>query len=94
MLQQGRPDNYVVGTGETPIQCASFVSLHSTMSDWITINMLLKIRCIIVQQKWMNWFLIEKAASVLGWEPTLNFRQLVQMMVDADMERLKPLVHH
>ena len=30
-----------------------------------------------------------KARSVLGWEPTVDFRGLVHMMVDADIERVK-----
>ena len=30
-----------------------------------------------------------KARAKLGWEPTVNFRQLVEMMVDADLERLR-----
>ena len=29
-----------------------------------------------------------KAKRVLGWEPKVQFKQLVEMMVDADMERL------
>jgi GDPmannose 4,6-dehydratase len=29
-----------------------------------------------------------KAKAVLGWEPKVNFKQLVEMMVDADVERL------
>jgi GDPmannose 4,6-dehydratase len=29
-----------------------------------------------------------KARSELGWEPRHSFRELVQMMVDADLERL------
>ncbi|MCC7125624.1 MAG: GDP-mannose 4,6-dehydratase, partial [Acidobacteria bacterium] len=29
-----------------------------------------------------------KAKKVLGWEPTVDFKGLVQMMVDADIERL------
>src|SRR6187401_3641574 len=29
-----------------------------------------------------------KAKNVLGWEPKVNFKQLVEMMVDADVERL------
>jgi len=31
-----------------------------------------------------------KARKVLGWEPTVSFEELVVMMVDADMELLKP----
>jgi GDPmannose 4,6-dehydratase len=30
-----------------------------------------------------------KARRELGWEPTVDFEQLIRMMVDADMERLK-----
>ena len=29
-----------------------------------------------------------KARSKLGWEPEVNFKDLVRMMVDADLERL------
>ena len=28
----------------------------------------------------------EKARADLGWAPTVNFKQLVEMMVDADLE--------
>jgi GDPmannose 4,6-dehydratase len=30
-----------------------------------------------------------KAGQVLGWEPSMTFRELVQTMVDADLEALK-----
>ena len=30
-----------------------------------------------------------KARNVLGWKPKVSFEQLVHMMVDADVERLK-----
>jgi GDPmannose 4,6-dehydratase len=29
-----------------------------------------------------------KARSLLGWKPSVNFKTLVRMMVDADRERL------
>lgn len=38
-----------------------------------------------------------KAKEVLGWQPKVNFKQLVKMMVDADLEkanREKVLVEH
>ena len=31
-----------------------------------------------------------KARRVLGWTPTVNFEQLIAMMVDADIARLAP----
>jgi GDPmannose 4,6-dehydratase len=30
-----------------------------------------------------------KARQVLGWEPKVSFTELVRMMAEADMERLK-----
>jgi GDPmannose 4,6-dehydratase len=30
-----------------------------------------------------------KARTKLGWEPTVTFEQLIQMMIDADLELLK-----
>jgi GDPmannose 4,6-dehydratase len=30
-----------------------------------------------------------KAVKALGWKPDINFKQLVAMMVDADLERLQ-----
>ena len=30
-----------------------------------------------------------KAGEKLGWEPSVDFRQLVRIMVDADMETLR-----
>ena len=30
-----------------------------------------------------------KARTKLGWEPTVSFPELVQMMVDADLKMLK-----
>ena len=30
-----------------------------------------------------------KARERLGWKPTVTFRELVHMMVDADLKRLK-----
>ena len=33
-----------------------------------------------------------KAKRKLGWEPTVRFNQLVELMVDADLERLKATV--
>jgi GDPmannose 4,6-dehydratase len=30
-----------------------------------------------------------RAAAVLGWRPTTSFEELVRMMVDADLHRLR-----
>jgi GDPmannose 4,6-dehydratase len=34
-----------------------------------------------------------KARRVLGWEPTVGFEQLVAMMVDADLQEARTLIH-
>ena len=94
MLQQGRPDNYVVGTGEThSVREFCELAFNHVGLDYNqhVVQDPLYYRPAEVDELVSD---PRKAASVLGWEPTLNFRQLVQMMVDADMERLKPLVHH
>jgi len=31
----------------------------------------------------------EKARAVLGWEPTVTFEQMIEMMVKADYDQLK-----
>lgn len=31
-----------------------------------------------------------KAKNILGWEPTLNFEQLIQLMVNSDLNLYKP----
>ena len=31
-----------------------------------------------------------KARERLGWEPSLDFRGLVRLLVDADLQRLRP----
>jgi GDPmannose 4,6-dehydratase len=32
-----------------------------------------------------------KAKRVLGWKPEVSFEELVEMMVQADIKRLRPL---
>jgi GDPmannose 4,6-dehydratase len=37
-----------------------------------------------------RWTILEgQAKEVLGWEPKVNFKQLVAMMVEGDLERAK-----
>ena len=89
MLQQENPDDYVVATGETH-SVREFVEeafSHLEM-DW---------RDHVVQdQKFYRPAEVDllvgdpsKAGRVLGWEPTVDFRALVRMMVEHDLEALK-----
>lgn len=88
MLQQDKPDSYVIGMGET----------HS-VREFCEIafgHVGLDYREFVVQDERFYRpaevdLLISdpsKARNVLGWEPAANFKELVTMMVDADMERL------
>ena len=39
--------------------------------------------------RWTCWSATRrKARDELGWEPTVDFEELVRMMVDADLERV------
>ena len=91
MLQQEKPDNYVVGTGEThSVREFCELAFNHVGLDYN--------QYVVQDQMFYRPAEVDelvsdprKAGRVLGWEPTVNFRQLVCMMVDADMERLKPL---
>jgi len=94
MLQQEKPDNYVVGTGETH-SVREFCELafgHVGLDyNQYVVQDQLYYRPAEVDELVSD---PKKAGHVLGWEPTVNFKQLVYMMVDADLERLKPLTQN
>src|SRR6266498_5789125 len=88
MLQQDRPDNYVVGMGETHSVrefCElAFGHVGLDYNDYV-----------MQDEKFYRPAEVDllisdpsKARSVLGWEPAVSFKELVTMMVDADVERL------
>jgi len=89
MLQQDEPDNFVIGMGETHT-VREFCEIAFGHVD-------LDYKEFVVQDK--NFYrpaevdlLISdpaKARTVLGWEPAVSFNELVTMMVDSDLERLK-----
>ncbi|HSM71628.1 MAG TPA: GDP-mannose 4,6-dehydratase [Anaerolineales bacterium] len=89
MLQQEKPDSYVIGMGETH-SVREFCEIAFGHVD-------LDYKDFVVQDERFYRpaevdLLISdpaKARSELGWEPAVDFRELVTMMVDADMERLK-----
>jgi GDPmannose 4,6-dehydratase len=88
MLQQDKPDSFVIGMGET----------HS-VREFCEVafgHVGLDFKEFVVQDERFYRpaevdLLISdpsKARSVLGWEPAVSFSELVIMMVDADMKRL------
>ena len=87
MLQQPQPDDYVVGTGENhSIRELVEISFHvAGIDDWekrVVIDSDLfrpaEVTPLVADAS--------KAHSVLGWRPTVDFRGLVTMMVEADLD--------
>ncbi|MEI7814784.1 MAG: GDP-mannose 4,6-dehydratase [Coriobacteriia bacterium] len=88
MLQQDTPDDYVAATGETHTVrefCEiAFSRVGLDFNDHVVIDPR------FVRPAEVELLLGDpsKAKRVLGWEPKVSFQGLVEMMVDADMERL------
>jgi GDPmannose 4,6-dehydratase len=89
MLQQERPEDFVVGTGETH----SVRELCELAFGYVGLDY----RDYVVQDERfyrpaeVDLLIADpsKARARLGWEPTVSFPELVRMMVDADLERWK-----
>jgi GDPmannose 4,6-dehydratase len=86
MLQQDKPDDYVIATGVTH-------SIRDFLDE--------AFNCIGIND-WSNFVIVdpefyrpaevdhllgvaEKAKNMLGWEPKINFKQLVNKMVESDI---------
>ncbi len=89
MLQHDKPDDYVLATGEThSVRELCQVAFDRAGLDWE--------KHVVVDPKFYRPAEVDlligdpaKAGRILGWEPKVTFRGLVEMMVDADMEALK-----
>ncbi len=89
MLQQPKPEDFVVGTGEAhsvkELVESAFSHVGLNWKDFVKKD-----------ERFMRPADVDvlvadasKARKALGWKPKVNFKQLVAMMVDADTERLK-----
>jgi GDPmannose 4,6-dehydratase len=88
MLQHPKPDDYVIATGEThsvkefikeafgyiKLDWKKYVEIDKRYFRPLEVN-ILQGNC-------------SKAKKVLGWKPKTSFKQLVRIMVDADIELL------
>jgi len=92
MLQQETADDYVIATGKShsirDLLDVAFARVG--IEDW---TMLVK-----QDKRFMRPAEIEeligdtaKARQILGWEPTVGFEALVQMMVDNDLQEQRAL---
>ncbi len=89
MLQQDRPHDLVIGTGETH-SVREFVELAFACGDmdWK--------EHVVIDPRYLRPAEVDclladasKARALLGWEPAVTFRELVKIMVDADIAELK-----
>lgn len=88
MLQQDKPDSFVVGMGEThSVREFCEIAFGHVGLDYKEF--------VIQDERFYRPAEVDllisdpsKARSVLGWEPAVTFKELVTMMVDGDMERL------
>jgi len=89
MLQQDKPDDYVLATGETySVEELCQVAFDHAGLDWH--------KYIVIDPKFMRPAEVDllignpsKAGRQLGWEPKVGFKELIQMMVDADLQDLQ-----
>lgn len=88
MLQQKKPDDYVIATGVTH-SVREFVDLAFSQLrlDWrkyvvIDKNLFRPAETNILKGNY------SKARKVLGWKPKVKFEALVKMMIDAETERI------
>jgi len=87
MLQQERPDDFVIATGETH-SVAEFLELafqHAGIENW---RDYVHTDPAVLRPAEVDLLVgdASKAKRVLGWQPTVSFAQLVKIMVDADLE--------
>lgn len=90
MLQQKRPDDYVIATGQTH-SIKEFLEKafkYAGLGDWK--------KYVEIDQRYfrptdVNVLIgdITKAKNKLGWKPKVKFKELVKIMVDADIKLLK-----
>jgi len=88
MLQQDRPDDYVIGTGEAHSVQEFLESAFAYVGlDW---KKFVEIEPRYFRPTETDSLLADasKAQRILGWKPKVTFEELVRIMVDADMEAM------
>jgi GDPmannose 4,6-dehydratase len=89
MLQQDKPEDFVIGTGEThsvrELCELAFKCVGLNYEDYV-----------VQAPRYLRPSDVEllisdpkKARERLGWKPKVDFKALVEMMVDADLKRLR-----
>ncbi len=89
MLQQDKPDDFVIATGEAhSVKEVVEISFERLGLDWK--------RHVVIDPHFFRPAEVDhligdstKARKQLGWELAVSFKELIEMMVDADLERHK-----
>jgi GDPmannose 4,6-dehydratase len=88
MLQQDRPDDYVIATGVSH-SVRELIEIAFTRAglDW---QKHVRVDPALLRPAEVDHLLgdASKARAQLGWVPEVHFKQLVEMMVDEDVRRL------
>lgn len=87
MLQQDEPDNYVIATGHThsveKLARLAFEHVNLDYKDHVETDPSLvrpaEVELLVGDPSYAN--------NKLGWVPKVSFEQLIEMMVDADLQR-------
>jgi len=93
MLQQDKPDDYVIATGEThsveEFLTESFSYVNLDWRDYVELD-----------PKYLRPAEVDlligdasKARRELGWNPRVTFKELVRLMVDADVSMVNRNEH-
>ena len=88
MLQQEKPDDYVIGTGEAH-SVREFVELAFATAD-LDWQKYVEIDPRYFRPAEADYLCADtaKAQKALDWEPNVTFRELVRIMVEADIKEL------
>ncbi len=89
MLQQDKPDDFVIASGEThSVQELVEIAFSHVGLDYRDF--------VVLDRKFIRPAEVDllmgdygKAKKILGWQPKVHFAELVRMMVDADLALLK-----
>ncbi|MBI4309753.1 MAG: GDP-mannose 4,6-dehydratase, partial [Candidatus Omnitrophica bacterium] len=93
MLQQSKPDDYVIATGEThAVKEFLEEAFGHAKLDWR--------KYVAIDKRYFRPTEVDlllgdpsKARKVLKWKPKVDFRQLVRMMVEGDMELVRRTIY-
>ncbi len=88
MLQQPTADDFVIATGEShSVQDLVEIAFARAGLDW---RRYVREDPALLRPAEVDHLVgdASKARAVLGWQPTVSFKELVEMMVDADLKRL------